>query len=388
MNGRVAALFYAAVFLESLAVSSYLYLVPPYAVGLGASEGFVGAIGSARAAPYSFLPMVFGTLSDVVGRGMMFAISGLVAAASTAWLYSSSDLTNVLLSQVLLGVSFALFFPITEGAVKDFSEGGEELRRNFSIYSVSWALAFIVGAYMGGVLSDLIGLGVTLILSISLAILASIMAFPLIHMLRPHGRRTEWARDTGGRVHGMSWILAAVIFYGFVFSVTFSMLPSLAARRMFTASEIGAAYSALSLTRLVFFMASYRIGSPRGRGMTIITSSLIAFIAFFIVIFSTSPLHFMLGLSLLGISAGLFYPVTATAMLEMGMAGRMMGYYETALGVGFTVGPIMVGMMIDSLGYTPSYMMVAVLALLMSLATIPASRPSPSIPRSNPSSST
>ena len=76
---------------------------------------------------------------------------------------------------------------------------------------------------------------------------------------------------------------------------------------------------------------------------------------------------FSIALALVGIAVGIFYPSTATLILSFKSSSTLMGLYEASLGVGFAISPILVGALVDNLGYTIPYLIVSVTSLLMLL---------------------
>ena len=362
--------------LWGLSVSVFLYLVPPYAASLGASETFVGVIGSVRALPYAFLPLVFGILSERVGKIRLYLVGVLVTMASAYLLYSSSSLMGVLYSQVVLGVGFALFFPITQSMVKDLSSlAGANLGRSFAYFASSWASAFILGPYLGGLISGVFGfkaltVSVLILLLVDLSLVAS-----LASVLRAKAGKGLYDAEYSTREHptvgrdvrlAMPVIIANLI-EGFFFSIVVSMVPSLAYRRGLTYEEIGLSYSIMGLSRLALLLAFSRIHTLLSYKRWITLSALLASSSMLLIANSKDVGSFSIALALVGIAVGIFYPSTATLILSFKSSSTLMGLYEASLGVGFAISPILVGALVDNLGYTIPYLIVSVTSLLMLL---------------------
>lgn len=366
--------FYASVFLWGLSISTYLYFVPSYAVTLGANETFVGVIGSLRALPYSFLPFTFSILSERVGRTRLYVLGVVVTLASTYMFYSSTTLDQVLYSQIVLGVGFALFFPITQSLVKEVSGlARSSVEKQFSVFASSWASAFMLGPYLGGLLSSRLGFKASILTT--LAILG--LSLALVAFLALRGGELG-GRGSGGAGRGAlaldardlrlaSPVIIANLVEGFVFSIVVSMVPSLAFRRGLSYEEIGVSYSAMGLSRLSLLLSFSRIYRPAHYRFWVAFSSLLAFASMQLIAYSSSVETLSLALALIGVSMGVFYPSTATLILSYRSSSALMGLYEASLGVGFTLSPVVMGVLIDSIGYTTPYLMASIVCLFMLL---------------------
>ena len=73
----------------------------------------------------------------------------------------------------------------------------------------------------------------------------------------------------------------------------------------------------------------------------------------------SSMLSFALALVLVGFATSIFYPVTFNIVTRDAPSGKMgakLGIYEALFGVGWTAGPIAVGLSSDAFGSTSPYL--------------------------------
>lgn len=142
-TGTGFTLFYAPIFfVNQLGLSAT-------AVGLGLSSAQVsGILGR----------ILGGSLSDspVWGRRRTLLMSAIISAVASFMLATAKDFTGLVLGNVLMGLGVGLYWPATEAAIADLTEG-EERREAFALTRLADNLGLQVGIILGGLLITLTG---------------------------------------------------------------------------------------------------------------------------------------------------------------------------------------------------------------------------------------
>ncbi|CBN58001.1 MULTISPECIES: MDR family MFS transporter [Kamptonema] len=142
-TGTGFTLFYAPIFfVNQLGLSAT-------AVGLGLGSAQVsGILGR----------ILGGSLSDspVWGRRRTLLMSAIISAVASFMLATAKDFTGLVLGNVLMGLGVGLYWPATEAAIADLTEG-EERREAFALTRLADNLGLQVGIILGGLLITLTG---------------------------------------------------------------------------------------------------------------------------------------------------------------------------------------------------------------------------------------
>lgn len=354
-----------SVFFASLGLAS-VYLIPAFAEDLGASYLDLGFIGTVRSLPYMVLPVIVGYLGDRFERRRPFLASVFIAGAATLMLASTHTIEGIILVQVLLGVGFSLFWPLSEALVSE----NAPLRRQTTVlgmYGVSWASGFLVGPLLGGFIANVAGFQVSFLLS-GIVVLAT--AGASVALIRGQGKSTSYKTKAPRRpewslVSKVLPALVAQVPYGVVFAFIVSIFPGYATQSGLTPFQVGVLMSGLSFARIVMFSLSGRFDEVGER-----KSTALAFIGLAVVLllipFNRSFLALLADICAVGALIGIIYPQTVGYVCRHSPPenlGFAVGLYETIFGVGFAIGPVISGLIAQVTGPDAACFALAVVAL-------------------------
>ncbi len=338
-----------SVFFASLGLAS-VYLIPAYAERLGASYLELGFIGSVRSLPYMFLPVVVGYLGDRFDRRRLFLSSIFITGAATLMLSAADTVGGVVLVQVLLGVGFSLFWPLSEALV---SETAPLDRRTaaMGVYGVSWASGFLIGPLVGGLIAEVIGFQATFVVAGIIVVVVAVISVQAIRASRKHADpgmraslRPEWALASK-----LLPMLMVQIPYGIVFAFIVTIFPGYAIQTGLTPFEVGVLVSGFGFTRIVMFSLSGRFSRLGERTSTALAFVGLAVALLMIPLNSTFP-ALLADMCALGSFVGIIYPQTIGYICKRSPSASMgfaVGLYETIFGIGFAVGPIASGLVVQ-----------------------------------------
>ncbi len=139
-------------------------LVPLYLAANGASLGEVGIVASVYPAVWGAGQLLTGWLSDHTGRKPLIVAGMHVQAAALALLLvGGGSFAPAVVAAVLLGAGTALVYPTLIAAVSDAVEPVARVRA-VGVYRFWRDFGFVVGAVIGGFMSDLVGVGAAIAL--------------------------------------------------------------------------------------------------------------------------------------------------------------------------------------------------------------------------------
>jgi MFS family permease len=127
-------------------------------------QGRLGIDGDAAAGPASQLKLVVGVLillfafpsgwlADKIGRKMLVALSGILAAVGTVVLLLSPNMTVIMIGGCIVGAGIGMFFT-TNWALGTDIVPKKDAGKFLGISNLAGAGAGAVGAYIGGPLAD------------------------------------------------------------------------------------------------------------------------------------------------------------------------------------------------------------------------------------------
>ena len=354
-----------SVFLASSGVAT-VYLIPAFAEQLGASYLELGFIGTIRSIPYAFLPVIVGYLGDRFNRRGLYLSSIFVAGVATLMLSATFTIEGIALVQVLLGIGFSLFWPLSEALVSE-SVPLKDRTGVMGLYAIAWGSGFLIGPLVGGLIADAAGFQMTFLVAGVLVLMTAGGSVATIRGMGKSERRhvnaavqPEWKL-----VSDLLPMLMVQIPYGIVFAFFVSIFPGYASQAGLTPFEVGVLASGFGLARIVMFSLSGRLGRIGERRSIIFASVGLAVSLSLLPINRVFPA--LLGVScLLGTFIGIIYPQTLGFISKQSPSANLgfaIGLYETIFGIGFVAGPIISGFVAQAVGLGIASFVLALVAL-------------------------
>lgn len=348
-------------FLLGLGTSSILYLIPIFLERLGASYTEIGLVGSVRASPYAFLPVAAGYLSERFDKTKLYLLSVVFAALASALLYLAQTIHEIAAANLLLGLHMVFYWPIAESIIAEALP--ESIRWGaYTRFSVAWSSAYFIGPSFGGFLADLLGIRYSFLAG---ALISASAAPIILSMGRLQPTMEKSHRRLRIRDILTIWpIYLSVFIFTIGLSSLFVLAPSYFSSLGWSMTGVGILFTVFGIART----AAYFLMSRSGRLPTaplLLLATLIQAVSL-LLLASGNPFILAISLLLAGAINGIYFTSSfdlLSGRIPSGLKGVAIGFFEAVLGVGFIVGPAVSGSVMDFIGASQTFQILAVVAL-------------------------
>ncbi len=357
---------YFTIFLTSTAFGTVTFLLPVYAAGLGASYIALGVIGAVGSVVYTVMTFLSGVLLDRFER-VRFYMGFTVIGMLVVFLFAlTSKVSDVIVVRGLLGVASGAFWVTASTLTADISPP-ELLTQSVGRYNLSWILGFVVGPFLGGLISDSYGFPALFIILSFLVLLSTALIWARLANRLELRNRLDSRRLDFSAIRGILLAYATLLPYAVVLGIYMAILPGHMGELGISASAIGLLLTMTNGVRGLGFFNSERWvmwGTKKSLGLA-------AFLmtgALFMLSFSSTTLEFVAPLAIYGLAGGIITPVILDYIAHRTpkeVLGTAMGLHECVYGVGMTIGPMVGGVIAEAFQPSTLYLLLAALATLI-----------------------
>jgi len=368
---RSQANFYLSVLVASFGFGMFMYFVPVFAQSFGASFLDLGMIGSANAFAYALSPMLIGLLSDKCNRAYMLASALILNILMTVILGLSGSVRDILILWTLGGVAYGTFWPTADVLATELA-ASSDLVREMGSYCIAWGVGLLTGPFVGGYVVQMFGF--TWLFMISSLVLSGALGMSVLLFAPTYERKT--ARSTliittkPRSARKAIPLYMILVFYSVVMGVIDTMLPGYANSEGLMPTMIGVVFTSFGIARVVMFAIfamSEEYSQVMVRRALSIGSATLTLGVLAIPVFPNF-VGLLLVAVLLGGSAGVVYPLTyslVSVFFPEKKMGSAMGSYETVLGVGFAIGPLIAGLVAAIVSIQLTFVVTSLFAIPM-----------------------
>jgi len=331
--------------------------VPIYANMLGASLFIVGLIGSAGGLMYSFMPLVSGILCDRMGR-KFFISASLFFYGAACLLYSLVQEPLMLIPiKILEWVSIAAFWPAVESLIADSAlEGLEDALKKFNI---SWGSAMILGPLLGGTLINELSIEAPFVFSMLAVFFLGALSILIVRepdrILDVNPGSEDSPEMKGEHDGSIVTVLATIFLFSSIGGILMSLFPSYAMNLGISVLEIGVIVFAWGAARAIAFYQATTIEAWIKKTGMFLAGSLALGLASILTFYSSNTLSFLVCFMIFGFGGGISYAVSIASVLKWRRSSRgyAAGLFESLIGVGYFVGPLIGGFLSNFAGNIP-----------------------------------
>lgn len=336
----------------------YLFL-PLLAYRLGASVFEIGLVGGASNAVYSFLPYVMGLYSDKRGTRRIFIISSFAILTAVSVLYVLiANPVALIATRVLEGVGWAMLWPAMEAAISNDVSG--DSKRSLSIFNLTWSFSAAIGPLVGAVLIFLVSIRFTFVATSVL--LFGILILNVFPTFNSDGRKSSVKQQSiiyEATQHSESNIRPS-------FYLVSTALAAVSSGVLFTffspyARSIGISILMIGVITFVYGGARFFVYlltvrenvrsfllSPSMRKKNVLVSLVLMSVSgLLIMIHDPSGVIYSMAYAVVGVGYSIIYSVSQAALVAEATpekAGKGAGLFESSIGVGASVGPVLAGL--------------------------------------------
>jgi len=356
-RSRGAALFVVtlATFVDIIAYSIAVPVLPVFATTLGASPTVVGLLFAAYGVTLLAVSIPLGVVSDRIGRRAPMVVGLFALALATLVLAFSRSLPHLFVARLIQGAASAVTWVVGFALIADLY-GPAERGKAMGIVMAGTGLGIMVGPPLGGWLYEIGGITLPFIVTAALAAVDGIARVLLITAPRAEGARSGGMREAL-RVRAIVICALAVVAGSGTISMLEPVLPlHFASRLRLAPGQIGAlfGFAALSSTLLhpIYGRFSDRYG---GRKLTliglIVSACLLPLISFPTSLLLVAVVMMVLwGALSMTVTPSLTFMGEAASAAGLESYGVVYGIYNVAWATGMLFAPAIGGFVYERLG--------------------------------------
>ena len=357
--------------------------LPLYAKSFGVSASAIGLAVAIYGLARFIVAMPSGQLCDRLGRRPTLAVGGVVSTLGNLWCAEAGSFSEFIAARFLAGAGAGLVLTAGQVVLADITTP-DRRGRTMAIYHGAFLFAVGIGPLPGGLLADHLGLAAPFRAYGAAGFLVSLLAWFAVGETRglshsPGGR--GWGRGptliTQVRRLAAQTGFVLVCLVGWVNAVVrtgglFNIIPVLGSVRLgLSVTEIG---GGLALGSVIGVSVAYPAGilvDRLGRKAVIVPATVLSGLSLLMFCFAPSYPWFTAACVFWGVamSVGGSAPVAYAADLApQGMNAAAMSTYRMVSDIGYVIGPIVLGLVVDGYGSITALVAAAGLTILVGLA--------------------
>ena len=350
---------------NQLGFGAMIPVLPLYAQAFGVPASAIGMTIAVYGFSRMLSAMPAGRLCDRRGRRQSMALGGVICALGNLWCALAGSFPEFVLARFLAGLGAGWVQVVGNIVLADISTPAQR-GRMMSIYQGTFLFSVGVGPFPGGLLAEHFGLAAPFAVYAAATALAGVFAWftvPETRSFTADGRPAVLppsvsfsaqmrllASSTGFMLVCLVGLINAVVRTGALFNV----VPLLAASKLgMGPGQVG---GLLAFGSVVGLLASYPAGALAdrfGRKPIIVPSALVTALSFVVFFAAPSMLWFGVACLLWGVASavnGAAPAAYAADNAQPGMNAAAMSGYRMLSDVGYVIGPIGLGLVVDGLG--------------------------------------
>lgn len=349
---------YVSVFLNQMCISVVYIATPILAYTMEASGFLIGLIGASVGATYAVMTRIFGSVSDRFSKKKLLFTAEVIQIFSMVLCFLSQDPYQLIFAVFVLSVGAALFWPLSEAYIGDLAEA-DQLGRALTGFSVSWSLATIVGPQLGGLLIAWFFTRTPFLVALTGFFLVTVLLLPVTEVNVDRSYQMSYLNNSEKLVQEGPKVFPLIYAFLFAFNgaILSTLFPAYATELGVRADLIGLIFLLSGLTQTLTLFLANRLRSKLGERMMLLLSSFFSICSLTIIgLASVMPLFFV-GFTIFGLGQGMAYS-TAILLVLKGRGsrrGKAAGLFESTLGIGAFIGPLVGGVFYQVGGIYPYF---------------------------------
>ena len=341
---------------------------------VGASYAELGLIGLANFAPYMFIPFLVGLLLDRFNHGWLLAIGVVINSTSMYLLSIAQSVPELMAYRMMTGVAHAFFWPPSEAIISEYSKPSERVK-NIAKFTGIFVGGFTVGPLIASYMlvgGDDGGQAYRTVFAVTAYVLAAaIVSSVAVSRTKARARLQKWSLAALRGIIRFPEIIAMLLYCTAAFGMILTVYPAFLNERGITDVEVGVLYFVFGVSRITALFTTSRFAKRTGLTLTAVSGSISA--ALIISFFADGMIAFVVAMLFMGFGFSIFFPLTLDIVLgktKRDTAGSMIGVYEMIFGIGWTVGPLVAGLISQFHGGAAPYVVFCVAGIAVTIMSL------------------
>jgi MFS family permease len=381
VENRVLVAMCALIAVNQIGFGSVIPVLPLYAQSFGVPASAIGMAVAIYGLARFFVAMPAGKLSDLLGRRPTLAIGGLISAAGSFWCAAATGYPEFIVARFISGAGAGIILTTGQVVLADISTP-ERRGRIISIYQGSFLFAVGIGPLPGGLLATHFGLAVPFQAYGAASLLAALVAWFAVKETRglglPAGGRGgptfSYLRQVRHLMSQTGFVLVSIVSLANAITRTgglFTVIPIFVSVRLgLSVAEIGFGMAAGTVVGVIAAYPSGVLIDRIGRKAVIVPATLITGASMLLFMVASDYLWFVAGCVIWGVSASVGGTAPATYAADSappGMNAAAMSTFRMVGDLGYVIGPIALGFVVDARGPQTALLVTAGISVIVGL---------------------
>ena len=375
LEKRVLLAMCGLITVNQLGFGAVIPVLPLYAQSFGVPASAIGMAVAIYGLARFFVAVPSGQLSDWLGRRPTLAIGGIISSAGSFWCAAASEYPEFIVARFVSGFGAGIILTTGQVVLADISTP-ERRGRIIAIYQGCFLFAVGIGPLPGGLLATHYGLAAPFQAYGAASLVAMVVAWFAVTETKglgaAHGKgdRISFIRQIGMLMRQVGFVLVSIISLVNAISRTgglFVIVPVIASARMgLSVAQIGIGMAAGSIFGL---LAAYPTGvlvDRFGRKTVIVPATLISGASMLLFMAAPNYYWFIFACVVWGIAASVGGTAPAAYAADSappGMNAAAMSTFRMVGDIGYVVGPIALGLIVDAQGAETALVVTAALSV-------------------------
>ena len=352
------------IFVNQLGFGGIVPAMPLYAESFGISASAIGLAVAIYGLARAVIAMPTGQLCDRLGRRPTLAIGGAISALGNLWCAETDSFVWFLIARFVAGAGAGLVLTAGQVVLADISRAPYRARM-MAIYQGVFLFAVGMGPLPGGWLAAEYGLTAPFYAYTVAAVVVGVLAFIAVPETRDFKAtgsqattnavpRVPFKTQVAQLMRDLGFVLAGLVSFVNAFTRTgalFAIVPLYGATQLgLSTTEVGFAIATASIAGLVVTYPAGAIADRYGRKMVIVPMLVVMAGSYALYASATTFLWFILASLAWGIAAAASGSTPAAYAADRappGMNAAAMSTFRLLGDMGYVVGPILMGVIVD-----------------------------------------
>lgn len=368
MNKKLFFFLASSMFVSMLGLGLVVPFLPIYASKWGANGFEIGLIFSSFSiVQIIFLP-IMGRLSDHVGRKLLLCLGLFFMTIVGAGFIFAQNTVHLILLRALQGLAGTMHLPVIQAYIGDLTPEGEEGKWMGYFNAIMFA-GIGAGPVLGGVLNDLFGITTAFTIN---ALLTLLCLFAVIIVVKKSDGKTTAPQSSLSIMNlienrSILGVLIIQMTMASCMATITTFLPVLATKTLSMSATLIGVILAMQTPVSMLQTFTGRLADKYNRRVLIISGAFLTIIFISLLPFAESFLSILLIVLLAYMGMPLCQPAAAAYIVEEGRSygmGTAMGILMTAVSIGFGIGPMLIGGVVNYFGLNSAFIFAALINVL------------------------